>query len=74
MSLFLVAGELFPIMVNATHENSIVGITIGFVCGLSLIYGLEAVIGYLEELPPDSFQMLPTSDKHADVGVVDGKF
>lgn len=48
-----VAGELFPVMLNGNDKTSYIGISIGFVVGLSTIYGLEAVIGHLESIDSD---------------------
>jgi hypothetical protein len=58
-----VAGELFPIMANNSETNSCAGITIGFAVGLLAVFGLEMVVGYLENLPPNAFQQLPTVDR-----------
>jgi len=43
-----VAGELFPVMLDSSKNPSYIGISVGFVIGLATIYGLEAIIGYLE--------------------------
>ncbi|KAJ1433638.1 hypothetical protein B484DRAFT_447182 [Ochromonadaceae sp. CCMP2298] len=48
--LAAVASELFPILSDASLEDSTLGITIGFFVGLCTVYGLEVIIGRLEEL------------------------
>uniref|UniRef100_A0A7S3M8C8 Uncharacterized protein n=2 Tax=Spumella elongata TaxID=89044 RepID=A0A7S3M8C8_9STRA len=57
-----VAGELFPIMASSSEQNSVLGITIGFVGGLLVVFGLEKVVDYLENLPPSMFQRLSTEE------------
>lgn len=47
------AAELFPVMVGSTPEASYVGVTVGFVLGLSLIYGVEMLVEYIEETPEE---------------------
>jgi len=44
-----VAAELFPIMVDSSENASYLGISVGFAFGLGLIYGLEHLVGHLEE-------------------------
>jgi len=46
----LVAAELFPLMLEESKTDSMVGITIGFVVGLALLHGLEGLIEYIEDL------------------------
>jgi hypothetical protein len=58
-----VAGELFPIMANNSETNSCAGITIGFAIGLMVVFGLERVVEYLENLPPNAFELLATVDR-----------
>jgi hypothetical protein len=41
-------------MTSASTSDSCGGITIGFIFGLLIIYGLEMLMGYLEELTYDS--------------------
>jgi zinc transporter ZupT len=48
-----VAGELFPIMINSSHKDSFIGISVGFFIGLSTIYGIESIVGYLENIDDD---------------------
>lgn len=44
-----VAAELFPLMLHdVSPANSMIGMTCGFVVGLGLIYGLEALVEYFE--------------------------
>lgn len=47
--LAVVAAELFPLMLEGTVVNSMVGVTIGFIFALCLLNGLEVFIEYLEE-------------------------
>jgi len=65
--LSAVAGELFPIMANASDKNSCGGITIGFIFGLLIVYGLERVVGYLENLPPSIFEAVKSEDGDVEV-------
>jgi len=37
-------------MLDGNNETSYIGISVGFVVGLSTIYGLEAIIGHLEAI------------------------
>ena len=54
-------------MANNTEANSAGGITIGFIVGLTLIYGLEMLIGYLENLPQNTFNKLPGSENESNI-------
>lgn len=47
--VLLVAAELFPVMVDSSEKASYIGITGGFALGLSLIYGMEHLVAYIEE-------------------------
>lgn len=40
-------------MVDSKPEASYVGVTVGFVLGLSLIYGVEMLVEYIEETPEE---------------------
>ena len=55
--------ELFPIVQGASVTNCIAGVTIGFLVGLGLIYGLEVVAEYLENLPENGYEALPNMNK-----------
>jgi zinc transporter ZupT len=44
-----VASELFPLMSEGTAVESVIGEILGFVLGLSAIYGLEHVIEKISE-------------------------
>eukprot|EP00595_Chromulina_sp_UTEXLB2642_P000206 CAMPEP_0196762396 /NCGR_PEP_ID=MMETSP1095-20130614/1835_1 /TAXON_ID=96789 ORGANISM="Chromulina nebulosa, Strain UTEXLB2642" /NCGR_SAMPLE_ID=MMETSP1095 /ASSEMBLY_ACC=CAM_ASM_000446 /LENGTH=218 /DNA_ID=CAMNT_0042113155 /DNA_START=34 /DNA_END=686 /DNA_ORIENTATION=- len=48
--LAAVAAELFPLMLEATRADSMIGITVGFAVGLSTLNGLEWVIGRIEDM------------------------
>ena len=48
-----VAAELFPVMLESSHEASYIGISCGFFIGLSTIYGVEHLVEYLESTPED---------------------
>lgn len=75
-----VAGELFPIMANNSETNSVAGITIGFSVGLTVIFGLEKLVGYLENLqsipvPTMRFERLANCEDNSTVnGIHDGKY
>jgi hypothetical protein len=49
-------------MASSTETNSVAGITLGFVFGLAAVFGLEMVVGYLENLPPSLFEPLATEE------------
>ena len=49
-------------MASSSEQNSVLGITIGFVGGLLVVFGLEKVVDYLENLPPSMFQRLSTEE------------
>eukprot|EP00595_Chromulina_sp_UTEXLB2642_P002390 CAMPEP_0196767874 /NCGR_PEP_ID=MMETSP1095-20130614/42065_1 /TAXON_ID=96789 ORGANISM="Chromulina nebulosa, Strain UTEXLB2642" /NCGR_SAMPLE_ID=MMETSP1095 /ASSEMBLY_ACC=CAM_ASM_000446 /LENGTH=545 /DNA_ID=CAMNT_0042136649 /DNA_START=42 /DNA_END=1683 /DNA_ORIENTATION=- len=51
-----VAAELFPLMLEASQTESMIGITVGFVVGLSTLNGLEAIIEKIEEIGDSSSQ------------------
>lgn len=44
-----VAEELFPLMLDGTPSESMIGITVGFVVGLGILHGVEAFVGYIED-------------------------
>jgi hypothetical protein len=50
-------------MANNSETNSCAGITIGFAIGLLVVFGLERVVEYLENLPPNAFELLATVDR-----------
>jgi hypothetical protein len=70
LSLSTVAGELFPIMVSSSEGNSIAGITFGFIVGIIVVFGLEKVVGYLENLPANTFELIPMGDGEDSATVV----
>ena len=43
-----VAEELFPLMVEGSSSDSMIGITVGFVVGLAVLNGIEAFIEHME--------------------------
>lgn len=56
-------------MANNSETNSVTGITIGFVVGLIVIFGLEKLVGYLENMSfapapssPSKFERLASSE------------
>lgn len=64
--LAAVASELFPVLLEKTDGPSYIGITLGFLVALSLIYGLEALINFFENTPEDElyqFNIFGESDK-----------
>eukprot|EP01038_Epipyxis_sp_PR26KG_P007894 gene7894-10713_t len=44
-----VAQELFPLVNESTPTNAMIGVSGGFVVALSMIYGLEYLVSYIEE-------------------------
>jgi len=49
-----VAAELFPLMLeNVSSSDSMIGVTVGFAVGLSLVYGMEWVMEYIERNSDD---------------------
>lgn len=64
-----VAGELFPIMASSSEQNSVLGITIGFVFGLLVVFGLERVVGYLESMPPSMFQRVSVDESQHGISL-----
>ena len=55
-------------MASSSEQNSVVGITIGFACGLIVVFGLEKVVGYLENLPSYStFERLSAEESVHDI-------
>ena len=62
----LVAAELFPVLVDSAAAPSYVGITVGFILGLSLIYGVEMLVEYVEETPEEElFGAMPHIKHHS---------
>lgn len=49
-------------MASSSEQNSVLGITIGFVGGLLVVYGLEKVVDYIENIPPSMFQQVRTEE------------
>jgi hypothetical protein len=49
-------------MASSSESNSVAGITMGFFVGIVVVFGLEKVVGYLENLPPNTFELLPGAD------------
>lgn len=52
--LSAVAGELFPILLEDKTIPSIIGISVGFVVAMVIIYGLEHTIERIESMPDKS--------------------
>ena len=61
-SIYSVASELFPVIMDAELFSCSVGVTSGFAIALSFIYGLEYVAEYLEGLPEsdDKYVSIPS--------------
>ena len=49
-----VAGELFPLLSGMDEGVRLVGITIGFILSLGMLFGVEFLIGYYSEVPSSS--------------------
>lgn len=50
-------------MANSSTENSVLGITIGFVAGLLIVFGLEKLVGYIEDMPTNKFSLLAITEQ-----------
>lgn len=49
-------------MASSSEQNSVLGITFGFIGGLLVVYGLEKIVDYLENIPPSLFQQARADD------------
>jgi hypothetical protein len=47
--LAAVAAELFPLMIgeNVTTTDSMIGVTVGFAVGLTILNSVETIVGYV---------------------------
>lgn len=48
--LAAVASELFPMLAASPTNSSLGGLTVGFVCGLLVVFGVEKLGDFLEEV------------------------
>lgn len=56
-------------MASSSEQNSVFGITLGFVFGLLVVFGLERVVGYLENIPPSMFQSVSVEESQHGISL-----
>lgn len=66
--LAAVAAELFPLMLDAPKGQSMIGITIGFAIGISLVFGLDSLVEILEVYIKDLVLYMNTSESSVVAG------
>lgn len=47
------AGELFPVLLEYNEGVSLLGISVGFLVAMMVIYGLEHLVDYIENMPEE---------------------
>ena len=58
------AMELFPLMNEIQGTEGLIGITIGFILGLTLVYGLESIMDYIMEDTSDTIKLQYSQDSN----------
>ena len=73
-SIYSVASELFPVIMDAELLSCSIGVTSGFAIALSFIYGLEYMAEYLESLPDSggTYEAVPSQKYERAISYPEG--